>query len=52
LTSGRDSETAKIAVGVSSGAGASLASTVAVDFTNFKVVAANPICPAGSQPSS
>jgi len=49
LTSGRNTEQAKIAVGINGTSTAGFAGqSVVVDFTNFKVVGANVFCPPGA----
>jgi DNA-binding SARP family transcriptional activator len=55
ITSGRDPETATIAIGAIGGHGYQTTfggQPVAVDFDNFTVTADDPICPPGSQPGA
>jgi hypothetical protein len=54
ITSGRNTKSATIAVGASGGKGYNTTfggQEVIIDFGNFTVTAANPICPPGAQGS-
>ena len=52
LTSGRNNQSATIGVGIVGTSVAGLGGqTAVVDFTNFSVTGANPVCPPGAKPS-